>query len=155
MSKHFEYMFRQRDESFFDKVASEAPKESASNERLEKDLEFDIQLLKTSGPVGDGFAFTKRACAYLEMLADESNPNLAFFPTAFEKVAAAAIQADVHAMLPGLDKEARLVLLHEAQKLVKKAETEKQAGGVSALFKGLGEAGKVMAHGGGDRKSVV
>lgn len=151
-NKHFEYMFTERDKGFFGKVASQVEKtdDSAHYAQLHRDLEADIQLLKTSGPVGDGFAFTKRACAYLGMLADENNTDLDFFPTAFEKVAAAAIHEDVAAMLPGLSKEAKRQLLNDAVELVKKAEEAKLAGGGLAFLKGIGEAGKVMAHGGGE-----
>jgi hypothetical protein len=113
MSHHFDFLIDDLDRSFFQKVAEEradvaatrvarAPIEKRAStetprEKLAADIATDLVVLRDAGPIGCSLGMTKRALAHLGRLAGDprvlEQPGVV--PDLFNKVAAAALEADL------------------------------------------------------------
>lgn len=111
MSKHFSYLVDDESADFFQKTAfqeagvaparaapPEMSKQAAFTSEFEKvasRLDRDIGIIKSAGQCGLNGGMVKRAAAYLDAVASNSNLSADEFGEIFEKVAGEAIQTDL------------------------------------------------------------
>ena len=111
MSKHFSYLVDDESEDFFQKVAFQeagvaparaAPPEmkkeasfTSDFEKVASRLDRDLGIIKSAGQCGMNGGMVKRASAYLDAVASNSNLSPEEFGEIFEKVAGDAIQTDL------------------------------------------------------------
>ena len=178
MSQHFDYLLDDASRTFFQKVAEERaavpgrrdragsaaaarPTEKTASarsaiEKLAGEIETDLYILRSAGPIGCNLGMTKRALAHLGRLADDprivAHPGVV--PDLFDKVAAAAVDADLEAataqlcaLAPAGDQgRVRAELAKIARELVvgmvaAQQEITKVAAGLGLA--GLGRAGRI------------
>lgn len=122
MSKHFNYLLDDESADFFQKFAcdaaeSEMPKatdivkEAAAPmpalegfEKVAARVDLDISILKEAGETGFSLGMVKRASLYIEKVLDEHPMSEEQFSPWFDKIAAAAIEADLATVRADLEK---------------------------------------------------
>jgi len=109
MKNHFDYLFDEPGNDFFQKHAEETAKpplrvapmvKTASAqltgfEKLSGDIDGHLIILAETGPVGSSLGLTKRACDYFVSMCRDSNIPTEVLPVVFEKVAAYGIERDM------------------------------------------------------------
>jgi hypothetical protein len=175
MRNHFDYLTKDDEAAFFQKlavdeasvkashVAPEAMRKLASAkspfEKVAVRLDRDLDLLKTAGECGLNAGMMRRADAYVDVLLTHAGLNNDELGEVFDKVAAAAIEADLLAAYEQLcgdvpDEYVGLVddiLVKAGADLTELALLEKQAkfglGGLGRASHMAEEAGQVMRRG--------
>lgn len=109
MTSHFNYLIDDEGANFFQKVAEDVAfqHEPTPFEKLARRLDTDLHMIKTAGPCGGDLPAIGRACTYLEKVAAGTGVFITpeQFGEVFDKVAAAAIEADVNALATIIDEE--------------------------------------------------
>lgn len=101
MSRHFQYLFDDAENDFFQRVAANQvaplPKmtEKVAAIAAPSRFDLDMMILAEAGECGMDFGMTKRACSYLESALDRPGMDTQTFVDLFEKVAAVAIERDM------------------------------------------------------------
>lgn len=169
MTRHFDWLTKDDEGDFFQKVALDesgvranqrppamtktaaptAPVRQTSFEKVASRLDRDLSLLASSGSVGINGGMQKRAQAYLDVVQSNVDLTPEQFDKLFDKVASVAIQTDLEAaydqLVTGLpDHEHHIVdeiLIKIGAELAQSALLEKEARGfnLSALH-GIEEA---------------
>lgn len=112
MNRHFDFLFTDQSEEFFQKFAmadvgipatipapvamTKTASAKTGFEKMASRLDRDLGILKTAGQCGTGFGMCKRADAYIRVLLSNVNLTPAEFGEVFDKVAGEAIDTDLN-----------------------------------------------------------